>query len=556
MTKSEQAAPGVRPSAGAWPPRTISGAGEASKSTWVEVPAEDGPPAAWCYSDKRSYNGGETVRLYISSNVSQLSVSIYKDGLKRELLQSWPKFGASFQAAPERAYEVGCDWRQSITIDLRDEIAPGGYVVEMRKPGGSPSEPPLGHHIFFVRARREERSDTILLVASTCTWNAYNDWGGASHYRGLHPDYPQGACPNLSAQRPWARGQVWLPPGAPRNIAKARPRQPAPPNQDAKNWAYANGYARYFASTGWATYERPFLVWAEDAGYRVHIIPQDDLDSNPACIEGYACLAFVGHDEYWSRKMRETIDAWVESGGKIARFAGNFTWQIRLSNDRKSQTCYKYLARERDQFRDVNPALMTGAWEDPIVGYPGAETFGVNALRGMYAGIYSMAPRSSRGFNVFRHKHWCLANTGLGYGDMFGDEASIFSFEVDGLDYEFVDGLPVPRGTDGAPQGLEIIAMNWATKAEFGLDEHACYHSLSDADARFTAAILEGDDSAAAVERHSRGSGMIVSFERGCGEVFCAGTCEWVNGLIEKDFYVERITRNVFDRFLSTRQKP
>jgi hypothetical protein len=42
----------------------------------------------------------------------------------------------------------------------------------------------------------------------------------------------------------------------------------------------------------------------------------------------------------------------------------------------------------------------------------------------------------------------------------------------------------------------------------------------------------------------------VVSFERGKGEVFCAGTCEWVNGLIEKDFYVERITRNVLNRFL------
>lgn len=550
MTKTRTGTLGVRPVAGAWPLRTISGAGQASKSTWVEIPERHGSSAAWCYSDKRSYRAGETVRLFISANIARITISIYKDGLRPTLLREWKSFEVTFQDTPEQCYTKGCSWNETLSVDLPRDVAPGAYLIEMRADGAARSTPPLGHHIVFVRADAGKRSNAILLVASTCTWSAYNDWGGASHYRGLHPDYPQGACPELSSHRPWARGQVWLPPGAPRNTSKSRPRQPVPPNQDAKNWAFANGYARYFASGGWATYERPFTIWAEQQGYEVHVTPQDDLELSPECVDGYACMAIIGHDEYWSRAMRETVDAFVERGGKIARFAGNFTWQIRLSNKGASQTCYKYLARERDPFRNENPALMTGAWEDPLVSYPGAATFGVNSLRGSYAGIYAMAPRSSRGFNVFRHKHWSLANTGLGYADMFGDEANIFSFEVDGLDYQFVDGLPVASGTDGAPRGLEIIAMNWATKAEFGLEQHAHYHSLSDADARFAAMILEGEDGSVAIEKHARGSGMMVSFERGKGEVFCAGTCEWVNGLIERDFYIETITRNVFERFM------
>ena len=32
-------------------------------------------------------------------------------------------------------------------------------------------------------------------------------------------------------------------------------------------------------------------------------------------------------------------------------------------------------------------------------------------------------------------------------------------------------------------------------------------------------------------------------------EGYCAGTCEWVAGLMKGDVYVERITRNVLDRF-------
>jgi hypothetical protein len=46
----------------------------------------------------------------------------------------------------------------------------------------------------------------------------------------------------------------------------------------------------------------------------------------------HACAIFVGHDEYWSAPMRNAVDAHVAGGGKVARFAGNFLWQIRLED--------------------------------------------------------------------------------------------------------------------------------------------------------------------------------------------------------------------------------
>ena len=44
---------------------------------------------------------------------------------------------------------------------------------------------------------------------------------------------------------------------------------------------------------------------------------------------------------------------------------------------------------------------------------------------------------------------------------------------------------------------------------------------------------------------------MMVSFKRGAGEVFTAATCDWVVGLIDRDPFVEKVTRNVLDRFLA-----
>jgi hypothetical protein len=76
---------------------------------------------------------------------------------------------------------------------------------------------------------------------------------------------------------------------------------------------------------------------------------------------------------------------------------------------------------------------------------------------------------------------------------------------------------------------------------------------LSDDDAKFVAEIRFGDTGEAAVNRIKRGSGMIVSFARGRGEVFHAGSCEWVAALLRRDPMVERVTANVLTRYLTRR---
>ena len=43
---------------------------------------------------------------------------------------------------------------------------------------------------------------------------------------------------------------------------------------------------------------------------------------------------------------------------------------------------------------------------------------------------------------------------------------------------------------------------------------------------------------------------MIVNFRSGRGEVFHAGTCDWIMGLTRRDEMVIQVTRNVLDRYL------
>lgn len=84
--------------------------------------------------------------------------------------------------------------------------------------------------------------------------------------------------------------------------------------------------------------------WARRQGYALDVITQHDLADAPEILHGYGCAVFVGHDEYRSWEMRDAVDGFVENGGKMARFAGNFMWQTWLEDQGRVQVCYKFIA--------------------------------------------------------------------------------------------------------------------------------------------------------------------------------------------------------------------
>jgi hypothetical protein len=72
---------------------------------------------------------------------------------------------------------------------------------------------------------------------------------------------------------------------------------------------------------------------------------------------------------------------------------------------------------------------------------------------------------------------------------------------------------------------------------------------IGDAAAAGFAKLRYGDSSEDSLKAVRRGNGMIVSFKRGAGEVFHAGSSEWVNGLRLHEPVTESITRTVLKRF-------
>ncbi|RRH94114.1 hypothetical protein EH240_27835 [Mesorhizobium tamadayense] len=500
------------------------------------------------YTDRMSYRPGDTVRFHTSTTAERFDISIVRDGLSPLKIAHLKGISGESVGLREDFFERGCDWPESQSWQIPLDAPAGFYIATSQASLGGKSQEQ--EHGFFVLPHKN-KAKAILLVAATGTWRAYNDWGGYSHYVGHHLTDGWHLAPKVTLHRPWARGFMWLPPGAPRKATRQQTPMESPPRYFYDEFAYSRGFSKFYASAGWASYERPFLCWAEAQGLAVDVVSQGDMVDDPDLLAAYKCVVFVGHDEYWTWEMREAIEQYMDSGGNVARFAGNFGWQIRLEDNGITQVCYKDRAFEKDPLAGTkDERRLATDWWDPRVGWPGEQTFGLNTHFGLFAGVGGMAARGLGGFTVYDPNHWAFEGLYLGYGDVIGSEAQIFGYEVDGLDYELIDGIPRPSARMKTPEGLQILAMGLASNLELAHGRKG--ESLYWGDETTAFALKRyGVATDAARDAAARGCGMVVAFQKGRGSVFHAGTCEWVAGLQQGDPATCRITRNVLDRFTS-----
>ncbi|KIW75827.1 hypothetical protein Z517_10572 [Fonsecaea pedrosoi CBS 271.37] len=524
----------------------------------VEFPgAEPGNLDIWVYCDKFSYHQHESVSLRTYSAASVYDIEIIKDGVTPLSVFHEKGLPGHQHETPSDAYAVGCNWPEALSIPLDEETWSPGYYVVIIRATDRHRRIREREGFFIVKAKNPLDADFVL-IHTTCTVLAYNDWGGANHYRGLPDGYQNDTpTPLSSTQRPIARGMIRIPDNAPREgTGDFMPGVNWTPRYLSLEYSWYWRYSRHYADAGYATYERPFVLWAESAGYRIHHMTQTDLQDTAASpLDGYRCAVIVGHDEYWTWEQRDTIDQFVDRGGSFARFGGNFAKQVRLSSDLKTQ--YYYGTPDNDPESKANPPRTTTSWEWPEIQRPAAQTVGLCGLTGVYARYGVATPRSSGGFLVYRPDHWALDGTQLFYGDTFGgNPVNIAAFEVDGCQYTFRQGLPYPTFEDGAPSTLEIIAMcpavlgeedRWNGSEPIGGPTRDKIELMQ---ALFKPQKGGSTNMPNYLKGLKYGSGMIASFTRQKGEVFCAGTAEWVVGLKKRDPCTEIITKNVLNKFI------
>lgn len=549
-------------------PRIIPGPGPAAHSDsrhgWEYEKPLNNPEIAevWCYTPRYSFRAGDTIDFHMHSTRPQVEIEIYREGPEQETVFQRANIPVERANTPDQPHINGCGWPVALRIPVPETWRSGFYVVivRVRDDDGGVFE---REHFFVVNPTSPAKNSRIAFIVSTATMNAYNDWGGGNSYHG------EGGTPRLkkpnartSLRRPWSRGLVKMPPGAPRAVSTQELPPFAPPHLPAHPYARHYGFARDYADASWALYGKLFIDWAEANGYALDYYTQHDLNDTPQTLVPYRLSIVVGHDEYSSWPMREAIEHQLANGGNHARFAGNNIWQVRIEDDgatfvnHKDETTDPVLGTDRERF-------LSNAWDLPQTGWPLVKTFGLTGSSVIHAMYGGAAPRASGGFTIYRPWHWSLKDTDLYYGDVLGGRPDcIAAYEIDGCDFTMTDGLPYPTGNDGAPENLSIIAMAPAIQHEedhFNATMPNMMNSVS------TPAIKGDGMDLPHLEEHEGarhpkyGAGMIASFDRGAGPgdgtMFVAGTTDWVVGLQRRNWFVEQITRNVLDT-LSAPAKP
>jgi hypothetical protein len=237
---------------------------------------------------------------------------------------------------------------------------------------------------------------SLIFIHGLFTDEAYNDWGGKSLY--VDSNYP--------------------------------------PAQAFAHRAVKVSFARPFVQnmgSGWfLSWEYQMVRWLERKGYDVTYATDLDVHRHPGILLRHNGIIIAGHDEYWTRQMRDGYAAAVAHGVGLANFAANSGyWQVRVVG--KSQNvlvCYK--DPTRDPLSRTKPWLTTVLWRDPPVSRPENELFG--AMYGNYEGT-----RGPFSWVVSDPRSWVFKGTGVRYGSSI---PQVVGQESDLL----VVGYPHPRG--------------------------------------------------------------------------------------------------------------
>ncbi len=529
---------------------------------WFEYPSSDKEVLeVWGYTDKLSYSPGDEVALHVNTTAPTYEIEIFRDGGKWESVHKEEGITGAYHETPIKCFRTGCDWPVSHRFRIPRDWQTGGYVIVLR---AHKEEESVEQEAFFVlKPSQLGKNSKILFVLSTPTWIAYSDFAGGSSYR-IPPELGGGGMEardtsystHCSIHRPWARGFIRQPVGTPSWAWKPRTYDDAPIGWQirypATEYYLANGLSFKNMLGGWASFDSHFARWAERSGYAIDYAEQHDILDNPNLLKNYNAVVCVGHDEYVTHEFRSALDAFVERGGGLARFAGNMNWQVRFEDG--VQICYKHRYKEDPVYADPQTRHLVSTWWHQFDGAnnPPVTTWGVNGHKGVYAMVGGATPRGAGGFTVYRNKHWAFEGADLYYGDILGGDVPVIGPEVDGIEYTFRYGLPYPTGEDGAPMNLEILALAPAIAGEevdHGSPPEAHFIGDSRIDAVQYVETLGLEMTEENIDKFVRGCAAITYMRKGQGEVFTAGTLDWVRGLEKRDPFIDRITRNVLDRF-------
>ena len=429
--------------------------------------------------------------------VEEYHLSLWRYGFKKELIQNIGWFDehgprAAMQITPDGDYtQTGVEWNkvgyenvilsQSLTAPERS----GLYYIHART---------FSEKFFsfpWVVAPKKP-SAQIAILASTNTWNAYNNFGGRSNY--ANPtELPK--TPIVNSRQDMERYTDPMPYGLanptddahmPLSFDRPDRAQHVPDGVEVTD-PIRGRLACHLAPAEWR-----LLGWMEREGFAYDYYSEGHLHEGKVSLDGYKILILSVHPEYWTREMYAQVYEWVDSrGGRLLYLGGNgVNCEVTLTADGQMH-CLNHKPVDKDN-NPLHESRMhrTLRSEAELLGLVFTNT-----------GVMTGAP-----YKVVDEDHWIFAGTSLKNGDLFGAASQ----------HERIPGGASGHETDKrspfSPAGVHMMAKG-----------------------------TNPDDGGAEIIYYTTKSG---------GEVFSVGSINYVSSLLV-DQNISRVTANVLSRFLA-----
>ncbi len=433
---------------------------------------------------------GGNINVHVSTSQPNYDIEIRRVGATNVLQSVHVSNGIQYKTKDTNF--TGMNWGSGVSVNLPNSLRSGLYEVTMRNQLEAYPE------YVAVRSNNPGSYSKVLLLDSLPTNMAYDPIGGKSLY-GFNSTHGQ-ATTIVTTERPTGRGE-WL-----EHIE--------------------------------------FAKWLDQQGIAYEAASMLDLERDPSLLKNYNLVLSVGHNEYWSKNMRDAWDGFIANGGNAAVLSGNtMWWQIRFSNNMKQMICYK--DPTRDPLYGVQNELVTTNWYSDVVNKPENTSIGVSFRHGGYADYTESGVQHyvkggagdtgvNGGFQVTAPSHWVFDGTGVSNGTVFGREATIAGYEVDGALFQMQNGKPVVTGEDGTPTNFQILALTpaYAVNSPSGI----------------SGVVTNG------YKNQGWGTMGIFKPSETSGTVFVAPTVDWAEG-VASDAVVSRITTNVINKLKVREQK-
>lgn len=346
------------------------------------------PPLNAC-APVSSFFPGDTIDFLLpvtSAAVNPINVSIQLKAAGPNL-SPIAQVNATPVALPSTVYAQGCSATVPTTfsVTIGDSWPSGFYKVTLID-SANPSTTTF--YYFVVRARPSTSKGIAIAVLPLATWHAYNYWGGASLYSG-----PSATGGYIDAWDGLSQSHFS------HQVAVDRP-----------GWGWQGGGQANPMITGYPLFFEDVLgainlIESElGVGYVDYATSIELTDSS--LLPPYNLMISVGHDEYWSKEMRDNVENFVRwAGGNVCFFGANTSWwQIRFENrsadgtlvnsfDTTKICCYKMDGQpvrqtgydySKDPMWFVDQSRITTHWHAPTVNRPENQMTGVSYRNGAY----------------------------------------------------------------------------------------------------------------------------------------------------------------------------